>query len=577
MNARERYSTTSQTNKLLLVGLLTLFVIGIGLFSLFQMFSDFQTVLTRETEKHSLLMRQHLLVGELVATVESDVRDIRFYVHEPMELDRVSSALLTSLNAVVNDLEHLSSFEKRDLVFETVLQYQESLASYLSLNQTLRLTHEQLHVMNSSFLDKLNAIEVATGELMIESVLAGADLKGLQQIYSLIPYCREQVLRASIFLEDDTAARSNRFLPHTVPELLISDLIVNSITTMERTLETITSASGEIVVHVQDILEEIPRYRTLVNELQTKITQADTDENTIASLRETLLINLKKIGENVHLNELSGNMSTLVKRSSLVAAFVCLVIFGVTIFAWGFIRHLTNQMEDSRNSALVAKNELKLTNDQLNLEMKERQLAEVHLRESEERFRALIEKSSDIVVILNKDGQYKYVSPAVSAFGYFPDEMIGKLPQDFVLDEDKSLITETIKQSMEVPEKSIRTSVIRFCHKNGSVFRVEGLVTNLLDHPGVEGVVFTGRDVTERERMIEELQTALNEVRTLQGLLPICASCKKIRDDSGLWENIEAYIQSNSNAVFSHGICPDCAKSLYPEFAEQMFPGDSKT
>ncbi len=69
----------------------------------------------------------------------------------------------------------------------------------------------------------------------------------------------------------------------------------------------------------------------------------------------------------------------------------------------------------------------------------------------------------------------------------------------------------------------------------------------------------------ERKKLVIKLQQALDEVKTLQGYLPICANCKKIRDDKGYWQVIESYIQSNSEAVFSHGICPDCAGILYPE------------
>lgn len=70
----------------------------------------------------------------------------------------------------------------------------------------------------------------------------------------------------------------------------------------------------------------------------------------------------------------------------------------------------------------------------------------------------------------------------------------------------------------------------------------------------------------ERERLIHELQEALAEVKTLSGLLPICSSCKKIRDDKGYWNQLESYISKHSEAEFSHGICPECAKKLYPEF-----------
>lgn len=69
----------------------------------------------------------------------------------------------------------------------------------------------------------------------------------------------------------------------------------------------------------------------------------------------------------------------------------------------------------------------------------------------------------------------------------------------------------------------------------------------------------------ERERLIGELQDALARVKMLSGLLPICSSCKKVRDDKGYWNQIEAYIREHSEAEFSHSICPECAKKIYPE------------
>ncbi len=65
-----------------------------------------------------------------------------------------------------------------------------------------------------------------------------------------------------------------------------------------------------------------------------------------------------------------------------------------------------------------------------------------------------------------------------------------------------------------------------------------------------------------------ELQKALDEIKVLRGIIPICASCKKIRNDEGYWEQIECYISDHSDAVFSHGICEECAKVLYPEFCD---------
>lgn len=75
-------------------------------------------------------------------------------------------------------------------------------------------------------------------------------------------------------------------------------------------------------------------------------------------------------------------------------------------------------------------------------------------------------------------------------------------------------------------------------------------------------------DLMELRRLNAKLEAALAHVKTLSGLLPICASCKKIRDDEGYWQRVEVYIRDHSDADFTHGICPDCAMQLYPQLYE---------
>lgn len=73
----------------------------------------------------------------------------------------------------------------------------------------------------------------------------------------------------------------------------------------------------------------------------------------------------------------------------------------------------------------------------------------------------------------------------------------------------------------------------------------------------------------KRDQAIREREEALAQIKILQGFLPICSSCKKIRDDQGAWSQMEVYIRNHSEAQFSHGLCPDCARKLYPKF----YPG----
>ncbi len=88
-----------------------------------------------------------------------------------------------------------------------------------------------------------------------------------------------------------------------------------------------------------------------------------------------------------------------------------------------------------------------------------------------------------------------------------------------------------------------------------------------------ERIVGTHTDITlrkeaetENQHLLKELADALDKVKQLSGFLPICSSCKNIRDDKGYWNKIEKYISTHSEAEFSHGICPECARKLYPEF-----------
>jgi PAS domain S-box-containing protein len=119
--------------------------------------------------------------------------------------------------------------------------------------------------------------------------------------------------------------------------------------------------------------------------------------------------------------------------------------------------------------------------------------------------------------------------------------------------------------------------------KDGSEFPVSVSRSVIKDdHGGEMAIVVVARDITqrkqvelERERLIQQLQEALAKVKTLSGLLPICASCKKIRDDKGYWHQVETYFMEHSEANFSHGICPECVKKLYPQAYKKLCMEDS--
>jgi len=116
--------------------------------------------------------------------------------------------------------------------------------------------------------------------------------------------------------------------------------------------------------------------------------------------------------------------------------------------------------------------------------------------------------------------------------------------------------------------------------KDGTIFSVE-ISAGLLEFGNHKYILAFDRDITERkvneqerEKLILELQDALDKIKTLRGLLPICAWCKKIRDDKGYWKKVETYIEEHSDAMFTHGICPECLKRISPELSDNSLKND---
>ena len=74
----------------------------------------------------------------------------------------------------------------------------------------------------------------------------------------------------------------------------------------------------------------------------------------------------------------------------------------------------------------------------------------------------------------------------------------------------------------------------------------------------------------------KHLQLSLEKIKTLSGFLPICAACKKVRDDKGYWNQIESYIEKHSEAEFTHSVCPECARKLYPGYHKAGYPNNNR-
>jgi PAS domain S-box-containing protein len=191
------------------------------------------------------------------------------------------------------------------------------------------------------------------------------------------------------------------------------------------------------------------------------------------------------------------------------------------------------------------------------------------LKKSEERFKALIERAPDAFFAHDLSGRFIQVNDKACEWtGYSRDELLGMAVRDIQRGIDPEQ-TEIFWHRIMQGETILTEDVLM--RKDSSSFPVEITATlfNSEDAPYIFGFV---RDITDRKRAEEEkellivqLQTALDEVKKLSGLIPICSGCHKIRDDRGYWNQLEIYIQDHSEALFSHSLCPSCENELYKD------------
>ena len=161
-------------------------------------------------------------------------------------------------------------------------------------------------------------------------------------------------------------------------------------------------------------------------------------------------------------------------------------------------------------------------------------------------------------------------------------ELTAVLRPDVVLMDIEMPVMDGLEAARLIKEKYPCPVVLLTSHDDPEMVRRAsqvGVGAYLLKPPGVEEIeralimaVARFADLMELRRLNNELKIALDNVKVLSGLLPICANCKKIRDDKGYWEAVDGYFTKHSDVHFTHGICPDCIKKYYPEYN----PGKSK-
>lgn len=214
--------------------------------------------------------------------------------------------------------------------------------------------------------------------------------------------------------------------------------------------------------------------------------------------------------------------------------------------------------------------------------MVELQRAEEATRKNEKKLNDITSHLAEGIYVLDGRGHFSFMNQEAERLtGWTFAELQGKVVHDTIHNRrpDGAPLTLAACPMLKVIGTGQRYSSSDevFVRKDGTVFPISVISSPIFENDKVVGVVTAFRDISEQQRLVREreelivkLQESLDTIKTLRGILPICASCKKIRDDQGYWNQIEDYFSTHSDIDFSHGICPDCARKLYPEFYDEQ-------
>ncbi|WP_243320070.1 PAS domain S-box protein [Geothrix sp. SG200] len=204
---------------------------------------------------------------------------------------------------------------------------------------------------------------------------------------------------------------------------------------------------------------------------------------------------------------------------------------------------------------------------------------QAQLAAQEAKYRLLAENLGDVIWSMDPEGRLTYISPSIlRQRGWTPEEFMALGPEERALSRKGSeIVRERMARAHQLPpgsqpfEDDLMQATVR--RRDGREIQVEAQWRIVWGEDGrLLGFQGVTRDITERrrmeaerERLIEGLTQALADVKQLSGMLPICSSCKKVRDDHGYWSQIETYLSEHTEATFTHGVCPDCAQKLRDE------------
>ena len=216
-------------------------------------------------------------------------------------------------------------------------------------------------------------------------------------------------------------------------------------------------------------------------------------------------------------------------------------------------------------------------------DISKRRTLEKELATSQERLKFAIDSNNDGVWDWNLKTNKVYYSPRGKEILGYADYEIGDDLSEWTTrlhPEDKDEVFYALEMHLRGETPSYRNEHRLRC-KDGSYKWIvaRGLVIEWDTKNNPVRMVGTHTDISirkiaelENKQLLQELNEALDQVKKLSGILPICMNCKKIRDDQGYWQQVEVYVHDHTDAQFSHGLCPECIRKLYPDMDEELKP-----
>jgi PAS domain S-box-containing protein len=197
----------------------------------------------------------------------------------------------------------------------------------------------------------------------------------------------------------------------------------------------------------------------------------------------------------------------------------------------------------------------------------------------------VMDNSLDHIYVKDKQSRFVLCNMTVAKnmSGGKPEDLYGKTDHDFYPKElaDQYLADE--KKILKTGMPLINREEENISHKGHKKWLLTTKVPIKDDNGNIIGILGINKDITgikllqeEREKLIKDLQNALGRIKLVSGLLPICTSCKKIRDDKGYWNKLESYMERHSSVEFSHSVCPECLKKAHPSIYDKIYGKDGE-